>query len=164
MTQLRSNFAGLLEPIFEKETATKLEEKVYLWAIREAKERGFKGFHEDRYCSKARTLLNNLDEKSHVGNCHLAKKIRELSPEELEDLDICSLLLEEQFPERWEEIIKENKMKEEKRKERLNREGYYRCFRCGGKRTVYQIAQLRSCDEPMSILVNCLDCGNSWRG
>ena len=37
------------------------------------------------------------------------------------------------------------------------------CRKCGSKETISVEKQLRSCDEPMSIFVTCLQCGNKWQ-
>ena len=42
-------------------------------------------------------------------------------------------------------------------------EGMYTCRKCKGKRTTSQEIQMRSADEPMTIFIRCVDCGNSWR-
>lgn len=161
---IRSICRENLGKYIDEEKAEIIEERLYTYSARVALEKGERGFHEELYCDKARTLLNNLDPESHVKNGWFSKKINEMSEKDLRILDVCHLLLEEIFPARWESIIEENRLKEEKRKERMKQEGYYKCFRCGSKHTTYQVAQLRSCDEPMSILVLCMDCGQKWRG
>ena len=42
-------------------------------------------------------------------------------------------------------------------------EGVYKCRKCGGKKTRQIEKQIRSADEPMTIFVTCVTCGNSWR-
>jgi transcription elongation factor S-II len=39
----------------------------------------------------------------------------------------------------------------------------YKCRKCGGNKTTQFEMQTRSADEPMTIFINCVDCGNSWR-
>jgi DNA-directed RNA polymerase subunit M/transcription elongation factor TFIIS len=42
-------------------------------------------------------------------------------------------------------------------------EGLYICGKCGSDKTVYTEKQLRSSDEPMSVIVKCENCGHGWR-
>ena len=37
------------------------------------------------------------------------------------------------------------------------------CEKCGGTRTSHYCVQLERCDEPITVLVNCLQCGTQWR-
>lgn len=43
-------------------------------------------------------------------------------------------------------------------------EGQYgACRKCGGTRTTHYLKQMRSSDEPMTVFINCLQCGTQWR-
>ena len=37
------------------------------------------------------------------------------------------------------------------------------CRKCGGTRTTHFQKQMRSSDEPMTVFINCLQCGTQWR-
>jgi transcription elongation factor S-II len=39
----------------------------------------------------------------------------------------------------------------------------FKCNRCGKRECTYYEMQTRSADEPMTIFVNCLNCGKRWR-
>ena len=39
----------------------------------------------------------------------------------------------------------------------------YLCHRCNNRKTVYSQRQTRSADEPMTIFVKCVVCGNRWK-
>jgi len=41
--------------------------------------------------------------------------------------------------------------------------GSFTCGRCKGNKTSYQAKQTRSSDEPMTMFVRCLTCGNRWK-
>ena len=42
-------------------------------------------------------------------------------------------------------------------------EGLYKFFKCGGKKTTQHEMQTRSADEPMTIFIHCVTCGNRWK-
>ena len=39
----------------------------------------------------------------------------------------------------------------------------YKCFKCNQRNCHYSQAQTRSADEPMTIFITCLSCGNKWK-
>lgn len=41
--------------------------------------------------------------------------------------------------------------------------GQFQCIRCKSWRTSYHEKQTRSADEPMTVFVQCLECGKRWR-
>ena len=41
--------------------------------------------------------------------------------------------------------------------------GQFTCRKCGGSKTSHYQMQTRSADEPMTVFVCCLKCGNRWR-
>lgn len=41
--------------------------------------------------------------------------------------------------------------------------GEFTCRKCKGTKTSHYAMQTRSSDEPMTIFVCCLTCGNRWR-
>ena len=41
--------------------------------------------------------------------------------------------------------------------------GEYTCRKCKGNKTTHYAMQTRSADEPMTVFVGCLTCGNRWR-
>merc|ERR1711871_49956 len=44
-----------------------------------------------------------------------------------------------------------------------NVNNFGKCAKCGGDRTTYEQRQMRASDEPMTIFVTCINCGNRWR-
>ena len=41
--------------------------------------------------------------------------------------------------------------------------GMHKCWKCKTYKTIFHEMQTRSADEPMTVFVNCLNCGNSWK-
>lgn len=118
----------------------------------------------DSYLNRVLELVHNLKDKE---NEELREKILEekIKPEELILMDTKSLA-NKKVKEKIEQKTKENF--EEMQNDWLKNhsqasEGIYTCKRCGGKKTIQTEMQTRSADEPMTIFVSCLTCGNSWK-
>ena len=148
--------------------AAALEKAIYNWALRSANEHKIvKNWDNPRfqrlYASKARSMVLNLDPTSCIGNARLCdrwQKDEEFSTEQLPDLPPATM-----FPERWmaemdakiksDEHIYESTMK--------SMSSEFKCGKCKKKETVYHELQTRSADEPMTLFITCLNCGNRWR-
>lgn len=145
-----------------------LEIGVYNWCIAYANEnKVIKNWKNPRflalYKDKAISVISNVDKASYIGNVRLADRIlrdAEFAPHELSFMkpeNIC--------PEKWQEIL-DAKMKkdmhvvEEKPKAMTTD---FRCGKCKKNECVYQELQVRSADEPMTLFITCLNCGNKWR-
>lgn len=154
---------GDLEDIVAKD----LEIGIYNWSLQYAdKIRVVKNWKLPRFVSiymdKARSVVSNLDPNSYVSNCRLLSRLKEQEflPHELPFMspdDIC--------PEKWKKIIDERVKRElnvfdEKPQAMTNQ---FKCGKCKKRECIYQELQLRSADEPMTLFVTCLNCGNRWR-
>lgn len=147
--------------------AKDVEIGIYNWCIDYAeKENIIRNWKNPRfqqlYKDKAVSILVNLDKDSYVNNVRLLDRLKEgeFLPHELAYLqreNIC--------PERWR-VLLDNKMKkdmhitEEKPAAMTNE---FRCGKCKKRECVYQELQVRSADEPMTLFITCLNCGNKWR-
>ena len=71
----------------------------------------------------------------------------------------------ELFPENWKELIDEkyrrDKILYETKKEAMTDQ--FKCGKCSSRETCYFEMQTRSADEPMTIFITCLNCGNRWK-
>lgn len=43
------------------------------------------------------------------------------------------------------------------------KEGVYQCRKCKGRKTTQFELQTRSADEPMTMFIKCITCGNQWK-
>ena len=78
---------------------------------------------------------------------------------------IAFLTHQELFPEKWEAMIQE-KIQRDKHKFETNLEAStdtFTCRKCRSKKCTYYALQTRSADEPMTIFVTCIDCGNRFK-
>jgi hypothetical protein len=117
----------------------------------------------DAYLAHANSVIDNLDPTTPaVGNSGLLARVRggEFAPH-----DVAFLAPHEAFPERWREVLEAKVQRDEytynRKPEAMTDQ--YKCKRCHKRECVYYEQQTRSCDEPMSLFITCISCGNRWR-
>ena len=107
-------------------------------------------------CSDSReSILKNLNDKL----------IAEVNDGSLQVHKIAFMTHQELDYDRWKEFI-DAKSKRDKNKFETNMAAStdtFTCRKCKGKKCTYMSVQTRSADEPSTIFVTCLDCGNRWK-
>lgn len=147
--------------------AKDVEIGIYNWCIDYAEKenivRNWKNMRfQCLYKDKALSVIANLDKTSYVNNDRLLDRLKE---EEFLPCELAFMPRENVYPERWR-VLLDNKMKkehhvtEEKPAAMTNE---FRCSKCKKRECVYQELQVRSADEPMTLFITCLNCGNKWR-
>lgn len=68
----------------------------------------------------------------------------------------------ELYPETYENIIRKQTLKEEKKKN-IATTDLYQCYKCGERKCQVTELQTRSCDEPSTKFVVCLVCNNVFK-
>lgn len=117
----------------------------------------------DTYCRKANSVVDNLDPSCvTVGNRHLRERVGtgDILPHE-----VAFLTPDKAFPERWKAVL-ETKVQHDNFTYNQKPEAMtdqFRCRKCHKRKCVYYEQQTRSCDEPMSLFITCISCGNGWR-
>jgi transcription elongation factor S-II len=69
------------------------------------------------------------------------------------------------YPEKWQAMIEDRKIRLENKyfpKIEASTDNF-KCRKCKKNRCTYYQAQTRSADEPMTVYVTCLECGNNWK-
>jgi DNA-directed RNA polymerase subunit M/transcription elongation factor TFIIS len=113
------------------------------------------------YKDIAYKILVNLDKDSYVANPKLMEKV--LS-DEVKPSKLAGMTSQELHPEKWEALFQEKLKKTNMKYENnLATTDFYKCPKCKKARATFYQVQLRSADEPMSTLLNCLECGYDWR-
>lgn len=114
------------------------------------------------YLNKVYSILVNLDDGSYVGNPRLLRRLQE---HEFPPHQLPCMRPEEVFPERWAKAIDEKMRRDEHVLEEkpAAMTTQFRCGKCKKQECIYQEFQLRSADEPMTLFVTCLNCGNRWK-
>jgi transcription elongation factor S-II len=124
------------------------------------------------YATKVRSLMFNL--KSNEALRHniiagvvAAEDVAHLTPAQLaseEKLKEAAKAKEEAVMERrgdWVKISRDQLMRDNGLDP--NKGGEFTCKKCKGTKTSHYAMQTRSADEPMTVFVCCLTCGNRWR-
>nr|WRJ69930.1 putative transcription elongation factor TFIIS [Oceanusvirus sp.] len=104
------------------------------------------------YKGSALAVLCNAEAvKEALGNGITAADVVHRRPDELR-------------PDIWQALVDKKRERDAAygAKPRANTD-MYRCKKCKSKECHYYELQTRSGDEPMTIFITCLDCGNRWR-
>jgi DNA-directed RNA polymerase subunit M/transcription elongation factor TFIIS len=140
---------------------TNIEKGVYNYAIKEANSKKIikkwnNPYFSQIYVDRLRTLYVNLK------NPDLLQQVlnKSITPQTL-----VFMTHQEMKPERWSDLI-EQKIKRDASKYATNVQAstdMFTCKKCKGKRTTFYELQTRSADEPATIFVTCLDCGQNMK-
>lgn len=146
--------------------STKIEKGIYRYARETTRDLGYEADWENiifrrQYLNKVTSLSSNLQQASYVGNSNLLKKIKN---DEIDPLKLAFLKPKELYPQIWQQY-EDKKNAADKMSKNLNHgieTDMYTCGKCKKCRTTYYQLQVRSCDEPMTTYVACLECGHHW--
>ena len=106
----------------------------------------------DTYADRIRYVLYNIE----------GIPVKKLTKEFCESF--ASLLPEELAPELWQKLIDAHKKQEDAiHTYSIQTSKMATCGKCKGNRLKYSQMQTRSADEPMTVMWQCVDCGNRWK-
>lgn len=139
-----------------------LEIGIYNFTIQQSKEKSIVRKWENSafsqiYMDRLRSIYRNL-----TSNLNLREALQQ---RKFKSHTLAFMTHQEMCPDRWDELIKAKKIKEENiyaPKLDANTDNFT-CRRCKSKRCSYYQLQTRSADEPMTTFVTCIDCGNRWK-
>lgn len=108
------------------------------------------------YKNKAISILSNLKNQ---------RLITRMQEKEFAPHDIAFMKHEHMCPEQWASLIDEKMRLQENM---LNTSRHvmttqFTCGKCKKNECSFYEMQTRSADEPMTVFVNCINCGNRWR-
>lgn len=114
------------------------------------------------YINKSKSLISNLCKEYGVNNSQIASIIKKKKTK-LEKIGELSYY--ELFPKNWQAILDEKIKIDKMKKEALEASAtdMFKCFKCYKRKCTYFELQTRSSDEPMTIFISCLECGNKWK-
>lgn len=136
-----------------KEIVIALEMKMY-----ELLKEGVKYFNRGKALASNILDVKNKDFKLSILN-------GKLTPHRLVTMDVKEMLNQDLKTERaqTEKAMFESLRSDWQDEHAQVAEGMYTCESCKGKRTTSKEIQMRSADEPMTLFIRCVDCGNEWR-
>lgn len=144
-----------------------LEIGIYNWTISKCDEKKIvKNWKNPRFSSiygeKARSVINNIDKTSYIGNDRLVQRIKE---KEFEPHEVSFMKPENIFPEKWRDVVENYIKKTEHAYEKkvMAMTDQFKCHKCHKRECTYTEMQTRSADESCTIFVRCTNCGFSWR-
>lgn len=154
-------------PSLTSEEVTDLEIGIYNWTLSFAdsccmlKIWSNKQFAQ-MYVNKARSVIDNLNPESYIGNARLLVRLKE---EEFAPHDVAFMEPSQMFPERWASILDARTKREQNFHDnrQIAKTDMFRCGKCKKRECSYYEMQVRSADESSTIFVSCLNCGNRWR-
>lgn len=114
------------------------------------------------YVDVARSAYLNMQPTSYVGNERLLLRVKE---REIAPHSVPSMPPENMFPERWNAIADAKVRRDEVVFQELEptTTDQFKCGKCRKRKCIYQELQLRSADEPMTLFITCMNCGNRWK-
>lgn len=116
----------------------------------------------EMYKSVSRSIIGNLSPTNYVQNQKLYQRYKDgkVSLAEIAHFNFSDL-----YPEIWKELSI-RQFEREKRQLEGNKSmatDQFQCKRCGKRECTYYELQTRSADEPMTIFIQCVNCGKHWR-
>ena len=162
--ECKDKFNKLLK---NKKKSNIIEESVYNYVIEMLLKKDnivkFDNTFKNNYMLKTISLYNNLNEKSKIVNNNYL--LNEVKNNRINLEKIAYLKPNELFPERWNEYIKKKKAVQEFlwKENKFVETDEYKCSKCKQRRCTYYTLQTRSCDEPETIIITCLNCNYGWK-
>lgn len=112
------------------------------------------------YESNMRTLLNNCKKNNYVGNIDFLSNIESESYDTNQIASLITTSPQILFTKKNKKFFDDIELRENvSYNKNININSQYKCKKCKENKCTMTMAQLRSADEPMSVLVTCLNCG-----
>ena len=149
------------------EFVSKIEIGIYDKAVKEATEKNIdiswsNDYFKEMYIIYARHICLNLNSSSYVKNKGLFKDVIN---KKVEPKNIAKMTPQELFPNQWK-LLMDDKFKRDQHMYEVDKSGAtdeFLCRKCNQRECSFYEMQTRSADEPMTIFVTCLNCGNRWK-
>ena len=116
---------------------------------------------QEIYKAVCRRILGNLTPDTYIGNKTLWERF------ESGDITLAQMVKQNYYelcPEQWQQMVDR-----QAKREKIQLEGDFsratdrwQCNKCKKRKCTYYELQTRSADEPMTIFIHCLNCGNRW--
>lgn len=159
--EFRSNIKSKInERLKNEKNSSNLEKGIFNFALKEADQKKVVKKWDNKYfiqiyLDRLRSILNNLTEDM----------IKDIDNGLIKPHVIAFMTHQELSPDRWYSLI-DAKSKRDLNKFETNISAAtdtFTCRKCRGNKCTYYTMQTRSADEPMTIFVTCITCGNRWK-
>lgn len=160
--QFRANVCKKLDTYFnDTKHAINLEKGIHNWTINEATKKKVvkkwdNPFFVQIYVDHLRSIYFNLNNQT---------LIDKINNGDVKTQDVAFMTHQELRPDIWDDYIKAKSVRDmhkfSKKIEAMT--DRFTCGKCHKKECSYYLQQLRSSDEPMTMFISCLACGNRWR-
>ena len=167
LNEIRSKTIGILHDLLkEKRKINSIEQGVYNYCIEMSIQsdvipRWDNQVFRNMYINKVRSIYTNLKKQSYVNNNNFIAKLKN---GDIDPYQIAYMKPYEIFPEQWEKVREEeyqkNKLLYLTKPEAMT--DIHKCKRCKKRETSYFELQIRSADEPATMFITCVNCGNQW--
>jgi transcription elongation factor S-II len=157
----RTNIRTQLNKKLDNEKhSTNLEKGIYNYTLKEADRRRVVKKWDNKYfvqiyTDRLRSVFMNLTPEI----------LEQVKTEVIKPHIVAFMTHQELAPDKWSELI-DAKSKRDKNKFEVNIEAAtdtFTCRKCKSNKCSYYLQQVRSADEPMTVFIQCLDCGQRWK-
>ena len=139
-----------------------IEKGIYNYTIKESTNRKIIKKWDNRYftqiyCDRLKTVIVNIKTTPEL--------VRKLVENDISPNIFAYMTHQEMRPDQWNDLITiKIKRDESKYVNRVEAStDIYQCRKCKSRKCTYYSAQIRSADEPMTVFISCLDCGQNWK-
>ena len=152
-----------LKTCLEKEEDKENKKKELVKKVVEIEETIYNKYKgESAYTNRVLEILHNLKTNEEFKEKIVSGKI---TPGDLANMDVIDMVDKNKRKEIDKAI--ENKVNSVRsdweQKHAKVSSGVYKCRKCGCDKTRQYEMQTRSADEPMTLFITCVECGNSWK-
>lgn len=158
--QLGRQFGGLLNTMYPTWT-NELEEGIFEWTMKESGQRQVVQEWSDPYFvqlyrDKLFSLWSNLRKEA---------TLRMILRDQIQPRTFAFMTHQEMDPVKWADAIRAKSIRDKNRFERTDvaMTDTFTCRQCRSKNCSYYQMQTRAADEPMTVFVECMDCGKRWK-